>query len=72
MSLPETGKGSNPMIADPLRLHDCSLISDGAAAVVLAPTQEARSISQRLVEIAVVFNVGGSAATNCVTTLKRC
>jgi acetyl-CoA C-acetyltransferase len=52
MSLPETGKGSNPMIADPLRLHDCSLISDGAAAVVLAPTQEARSISQRVVEIA--------------------
>lgn len=26
----------NPMIADPLRLHDCSLISDGAAAVILS------------------------------------
>lgn len=52
LSLPETGKGSNPVIADPLRLHDCSLISDGAAAVVLAPTSEARSISQRAVEIA--------------------
>ena len=25
----------NPLIADPLRLHDCSLISDGAAAVVI-------------------------------------
>lgn len=26
----------NPMVADPLKLSDCSLISDGAAAVVLA------------------------------------
>lgn len=52
LSLPETGKGSNPVIAAPLRLHDCSLISDGAAAVVLAPTKDARSISQRVVEIA--------------------
>jgi acetyl-CoA C-acetyltransferase len=52
MDLPASGKGSNPMIADPLRLHDCSLISDGAAAVVLAPTQEARTINQRVVEIA--------------------
>jgi len=26
----------NPMIADPLKLSDCSLISDGAAAVILA------------------------------------
>ena len=25
----------NPMIADPLRLHDCSLVTDGAAAVIL-------------------------------------
>jgi len=52
LSLPSTGKGSNPVIADPLRLHDCSLISDGAAAVILAPTKEARSISRRAVEIA--------------------
>lgn len=52
LNLPPTGKGSNPVIADPLRLHDCSLISDGAAAVILAPTPEARSISQRVVEIA--------------------
>ncbi len=52
LNLPDTGKGSNPMITDPLRLHDCSLISDGAAAVVLADTDEARSISSRVVELA--------------------
>jgi acetyl-CoA C-acetyltransferase len=52
LNLPSTGKGSNPVIADPLRLHDCSLISDGAAAVIMAPTEDARAISQRAVEIA--------------------
>ncbi len=52
LALPETGKGSNPVIADPLRLHDCSLISDGAAAVVLSETGEAKSVSSRVVEIA--------------------
>jgi len=52
LNLPDSGKGGNPMIAPPLRLHDCSLVTDGAAAVVLAPTVEARSISSRVVEIA--------------------
>jgi acetyl-CoA C-acetyltransferase len=52
LNLPDGGKGGNPMIAPPLRLHDCSLVTDGAAAVVIAPTQEARSISDRVVEIA--------------------
>ena len=51
LDLPETGKGSNPMIAYPLRLHDCSLVSDGAAALVLAPTNDAKKISSRAVEI---------------------
>lgn len=51
LDLPETGKGSNPMIAYPLRLHDCSLVSDGAAALVLAPTSDAMNISSRAVEI---------------------
>lgn len=31
-----TVSDKNPMIADPLKLSDCSLISDGAAAVVIA------------------------------------
>ena len=33
LGLPESGKGSNMMVAAPLRLHDCSLVTDGAAAV---------------------------------------
>jgi acetyl-CoA C-acetyltransferase len=52
LNMPSEGKGSNPMVADPLRLHDCSLISDGAAALVIVPTSEAKSISKRVVEIA--------------------
>jgi acetyl-CoA C-acetyltransferase len=52
LNLPDSGKGGNPMIAPPLRLHDCSLVTDGAAAVVLALTPEAKSISRRVVEIA--------------------
>lgn len=51
LALPESGKGSNPMIAYPVRLHDCSLVSDGAAALVLAPTKEAVKHSTRVVEI---------------------
>lgn len=52
LALPSEGKGSNPMIADPLRLHDCSLISDGAAAVVLTTTDNARATGKKAVEIA--------------------
>ncbi|NLI75225.1 MAG: propanoyl-CoA acyltransferase [Candidatus Riflebacteria bacterium] len=57
LALPETGRGSNLMIAPPLRLHDCSLVSDGAAAVVLTATKHARS-RDRVVEIA---GIGHSA-----------
>ncbi|HOW56414.1 MAG TPA: hypothetical protein PKZ12_00315 [Smithellaceae bacterium] len=52
LNLPLEGKGSNPIVADPLRLHDCSLITDGAAAMVLVPTSEAKAISKKVVEIA--------------------
>ncbi|WP_242344877.1 thiolase C-terminal domain-containing protein [Anaeromyxobacter terrae] len=41
----------NPFIAAPLRLHDCSLVTDGAAAVVLMRTDDARSAGKTAVEI---------------------
>jgi acetyl-CoA C-acetyltransferase len=42
----------NPVIADPLRLHDCSLITDGAAALVLSHNDALGSNTPRAVEIA--------------------
>ncbi len=41
LNLPEE---KNPMIAYPLRLHDCSLISDGAAAVILSDEKKQNSV----------------------------
>jgi acetyl-CoA C-acetyltransferase len=47
----------NPMIAPPLRLHDCSLVSDGAAAVVIMKSSEAKGIVRYRVEIAGIGHV---------------
>ena len=49
MNLPEN---KNPIIAEPLKLHDCSLVTDGAAALVITSTENASAISDRVVEIA--------------------
>ena len=41
----------NPIVAAPLRLFDCSLISDGAAALVLASEDKAKELQNELVEL---------------------
>jgi acetyl-CoA C-acetyltransferase len=38
-------------IADPLNLYDCSLISDGAAAVILAPAERASEFTNKAVRV---------------------
>jgi acetyl-CoA C-acetyltransferase len=38
-------------IADPLNIYDCSLISDGAAAVILAPLEMARNFTEKPVRV---------------------
>lgn len=43
-----TVSDSNPLIAAPLRLSDCSLITDGAAAIVLASARRARQFRREV------------------------
>ena len=64
LNLPEEGRGSNKMIAPPLRLHDCSLVTDGAAAVVLGLTDDAMSIKDKVVEIAGIGHTTERMAEN--------
>lgn len=66
LGLPDVGKGANILIADPLRLHDCSLVSDGAAAVVLTSTDNAISQGKRAVELS-----GVGHATDRMPLSKR-
>ncbi len=42
----------NPIVANPLRLHDCSLVSDGAAALVIMKSADTTSKRDRSVRIA--------------------
>lgn len=46
LAMPTEGKGANVMIVPPLRLHDCSLVTDGAAAVVLTTSKNAKSVKK--------------------------
>src|SRR6202022_5064719 len=41
-----TVSDKNPIVAGPLKRTDCSLVSDGAAAVVLADTQTALAVKK--------------------------
>lgn len=57
LNLPDSGKGSNPMVAAPLRLHDCSLVTDGAAAVVLTSSDNAIANFKHAVELSGIGHV---------------
>jgi acetyl-CoA C-acetyltransferase len=54
------------LVADPLRLYDCSGIGDGAAAVVLAPAEEAKKFTDTPVEV-----VASSVATDTLSLYQR-
>jgi acetyl-CoA C-acetyltransferase len=54
------------LVADPLRLYDCSGIGDGAAAVVLAPAEEAKRFTDTPVEV-----VASSVATDTLSLYQR-
>lgn len=47
----------NPMIAEPLRLHDCSPVTDGSAAVVIMRTENAKITGKKAAEIAGIGHV---------------
>ena len=54
---------TSPMIADPLRLYDFCPITDGAAALVLAPADGASSFTERAVKVS---GVAGATDTHVV------
>lgn len=47
----------NPQIAGLLHLHDCSLVSDGSAGLVLTSTENAKKIKDKVVEFAGISHV---------------
>ena len=54
------------LVADPLRILDCSPITDGAAAVVLAPAELARNLKKPAVRI-----TGSGQATDTIALSSR-
>ncbi|NIM59439.1 MAG: thiolase domain-containing protein [Candidatus Aminicenantes bacterium] len=54
------------MVADPLRVLDCSPITDGAAAVILCPVEMARKMKKPIVKI-----TGSGHATDSISLSSR-
>jgi acetyl-CoA C-acetyltransferase len=57
---------TSPLVADPLRLYDCSALGDGAAALILAPMERAREFTDTPVKIA-----GSAVATDAISLYQR-
>jgi len=54
------------LVADPLRILDCSPITDGAAAVILAPVELAKSLKKPVIRI-----VGSGHASDTISLSSR-
>jgi acetyl-CoA C-acetyltransferase len=65
----ETVMGSK-MVADPLKVFDCSPISDGAAGVVLAPLDIAHSFTKKPIEIIACGQASDAIALHSRETLS--
>ena len=50
------------MVADPLRLLDCSPITDGAAAAILCPAEDARKYTDSPVYVKASTQASGTIA----------
>ncbi len=58
---------NSPPVADPLNLLDCSPVTDGAAALILAPVELAKKISKK----PIVQIIGSGAATDSIALSDR-
>lgn len=57
---------NSTLVADPLRLMDCSPVTDGAACVILAPVELAKKYTDTIVKV-----VGSGAATSTIALAQR-
>ena len=57
------------LICDPLRLYDCSPISDGAAAVVLCPTELAREFTDDPIQILASAQTSGPTHVGAISDM---
>jgi len=57
---------SSVLVADPLRILDCSPITDGAAALVLCPVEKAKELGKPIVKI-----IGTGQATDAIALAQR-
>jgi acetyl-CoA C-acetyltransferase len=62
---PETVENS-VMVADPLRILDCSPITDGAAAVIVCSEEVAKDLGKPYVKV-----IGSGSATDCIQLAQR-